>query len=339
MDTAKYSIRNRTISWMVLWVLAIGGSLAFWDLGRLEDPPFTRKDAMVITAYPGATAEEVELELTHPLENIIRQLPDVHTLSSASMPGISQIKVEMDKEMDIRNVDQLWDKLRRKVEDAHPLLPQGASPPRVYDDYGDVFGITLMVMGDNYDYSELKQYVDGLQRELELIDGVGKVAMFGEQQEQMFVEISLRKLAALDLDFHRVVGFLHQQNTVLDAGRVTINGEAMHLRLGGLNPDIDPVIHGRDSGQLVRLSDVASIKRGYSDIPQNLIRMNGRPAITLGISFAEGVNVVEVGDRIEARLSELETFRPAGIVLQSLYNQPQEVKSSVDGFLLSLLKC
>ncbi len=336
MNIADYSIRNRTVSWMVLILLAVGGVLAFLDLGRLEDPPFTRKDAMIVTAYPGATAEEVELELTYTLENAIRQLPEVYTIRSTSKPGLSQILVELNKEMPGEQVDQSWDRLRRKVKDTEPLLPAGTTPPRVYDDYGDVYGITLLVTGKNYEFSELKQYVDGLKRELELVKGVGKVTLFGEQEEQIFVEISLKKLAALDLDFHRVVGFLHQQNSVLDAGRVTVNGEMMHLRLGGLEMEIDPVIHGRDSGQLIHLSDVATIHRGYREVPSQLIRVNSEPAIALGISFGKGVNVVEVGERIDRRLAELEQFRPAGLVIQALYDQPQEVRKSVDGFLLNL---
>lgn len=336
MNVAEYSIQHRTVSWMVLVLLLVGGALSFLDLGRLEDPPFIRKDAMIIAAYPGATAEEVELELTHPLENAIRQLAEVHTIRSLSKPGLSQIVVEMDKEMKPHKVEQLWDKLRRKIADVESQLPQGTSVPRVYDDYGDVYGITLMVTGDNYEFAELKQYVEDLQRELELVRGVGKVSLFGEQQEQIFVEISLKKLAALDLDFHRVIGFLNQQNSVLDAGRVTVNGEMMYLRLGGLDMEIDPVIHGRDSGQLIRLSDVATIRRGYQEIPQHLIRMNGKPAIALGISFADEVNVVEVGQRIDDRLAQQEQFRPAGISVESLYNQPNEVKKSVKGFLLNL---
>jgi multidrug efflux pump subunit AcrB len=133
-----------------------------------------------------------------------------------------------------------------------------------------------------------------------------------------------------------VVGFLNQQNSVLDAGRVTVNGEMMYLRLGGLDMEIDPVIHGRDSGQLIRLSDVATIRRGYQEIPQHLIRMNGKPAIALGISFADKVNVVEVGQLIDDRLAQQEQFRPAGISVENLYNQPNEVKKSVKGFLLNL---
>lgn len=336
MDIAEYSIRHRTVSWMVLVLLAVGGVMSFLDLGRLEDPPFLPKDALIITAYPGATAEEVELELTYPLENAIRQLAEVHTIRSTSRPGLSQILVEMDKEMKPEKVDQVWDKLRRKVSDAKPLLPQGSAVPHVYNDYGDVYGITLMVTGDSYESSELKQYVDSVQRELELVKGVGKVTLFGEQQEEIFVEISLKKLAALDLDFHRVVGFLNQQNLVLDAGRATVNGQVMQLRLGGLEMEIDPVIHGRDSGQLIRLSDVATIHRGYEEIPSHLLRMNSKPAIALGISFGDKVNVVEVGRRIDERLAQLEQFRPAGITIDSLYNQPNEVKKSVDGFLVNL---
>lgn len=336
MDIAKYAIRHRTVSWMVLVLLLVGGALSFLDLGRLEDPPFVRKDAMIVTAYPGATAEEVELELTHPLENAIRQLAEVHTIRSSSKPGLSQIVVEMDKEMKPQNIEQVWDKLRRKIADVEPQLPQGTTVPRVYDDYGDVYGITLMVTGDNYEFSELKQYVEGLQRELELVEGVGKVTLFGEQQEQIFVEISLKRLAALDLDMHQVIGFLNQQNSVLDAGRVTVNGEMMFLRLGGLDLDIDPVIHGRDSGQLIRLSDVATISRGYQEIPSHLMRMNSKPAIALGISFADKVNVVEVGQLIDERLAQQQQFRPAGIAVENLYNQPHEVKKSINGFLFNL---
>jgi len=336
MNIAEYSVNHRTVSWMVFILLVVGGARAFLDLGRLEDPPFIRKDAMIITAYPGATAEEVEMELTHPLETAIRQLAEVHTIRSTSRPGLSQILVEMDKEMHESKIQQVWDKLRRKVADVTPNLPQGSTVPRVRDDYSDVYGITLMITGDNYDFSELKQYVDGLQRELELIKGIGKVTLFGEQQEQIFVEISLKKLAALDLDLHRVIGFLNQQNSVLDAGRVTVNGEAMYLRLGGLDMEIDPVIHGRDSGQLIRLSDVATIQRGYQEIPSHLMRMNGKPALALGLSFARDVNVVEVGQHIDERLAQLKKFRPAGIVVENLYNQPHEVSKAVDGFLVNL---
>ncbi|GAA5315343.1 MAG: multidrug efflux RND transporter permease subunit VmeV [Candidatus Pelagadaptatus aseana] len=337
MGAAEYFVKNRTISWMVLIFLTVGGVMSFLDLGRLEDPPFKVKDALIVTAYPGATAEEVEQELTHQLEQVIRQIPEVDTITSSSKSGLSQIKVAMDETTALDDVDQLWDRLRRKVSDVQPQLPQGAHPSVVYDDYGDVYGVTLMVTGDNYSYSELKRYVEEIQRDLELVEGVGRVALFGQQQEQIFVEISLKKLAALNLDMHRVVGFLNQQNAVLDSGRATIDGQVLHIRLGGLDAQSDPVIHGRDSGNLIRLSDVATIHRGFQEVPSHLIRMNSQHAIALAISFADGVNVVEVGDRLSLRLQQLEQKKPAGISLQALYDQPEEVKSAINGFLISLL--
>ncbi|MBY5920133.1 efflux RND transporter permease subunit [Ferrimonas balearica] len=336
MNIAQYAIKHRVISWMFLVILAVGGVLAFQDLGRLEDPAFTIKDAMVITQYPGATAMEVEEELTYPLEKAIRQLPYVDKINSTSTPGMSQIMVSMKMDYGADELPQIWDELRRKVADEQPMLPPGAYPPKVIDDFGDVFGVLLMVTGDNYSYSELKSYVDYLRRELELVDGVGKVSLAGEQQEQIHIEISLKKLAALNLDVNTVVGLLHQQNAVLDAGKITIDGESLYLRPGGFNSSVDPIIHGRDTGQLVRLTDVATLHRGFQEIPTNLVQYNGQSAISLGISFATGVNVVEVGQRLDARLAELEAAQPAGIQLHTLYDQPKEVDQSVDGFIISL---
>ncbi|MBY6093131.1 efflux RND transporter permease subunit [Ferrimonas balearica] len=336
MNIAQYAIKHRVISWMFLIILAIGGVLAFQDLGRLEDPAFTIKDAMVITQYPGATAMEVEEELTYPLEKAIRQLPYVDKINSTSTPGMSQIMVSMKMDYGANELPQIWDELRRKVADEQPMLPPGAYPPKVMDDFGDVFGILLMVTGDNYSYSELKEYVDYMRRELELVDGVGKVALAGDQQEQIHIEISLKKLAALNLDVNTVVGLLNQQNAVLDAGKITIDGESLYLRPGGFDSSVDPIIHGRDTGQLVRLTDVATIHRGFQEIPTNLVQYNGDSAISLGISFATGVNVVEVGQRIDAVLAELESAKPAGIHLHTLYDQPKEVDQSVNGFIISL---
>ncbi|MBY5980815.1 efflux RND transporter permease subunit [Ferrimonas balearica] len=336
MNIAQYAIKHRVISWMFLIILAIGGVLAFQDLGRLEDPAFTIKDAMVITQYPGATAMEVEEELTYPLEKAIRQLPYVDKINSTSTPGMSQIMVSMKMDYGADELPQIWDELRRKVADEQPMLPPGAYPPKVMDDFGDVFGILLMVTGDNYSYSELKEYVDYMRRELELVDGVGKVALAGDQQEQIHIEISLKKLAALNLDVNTVVGLLNQQNAVLDAGKITIDGESLYLRPGGFDSSVDPIIHGRDTGQLVRLTDVATIHRGFQEIPTNLVQYNGDSAISLGISFATGVNVVEVGQRIDAVLAELESAKPAGIHLHTLYDQPKEVDQSVNGFIISL---
>ncbi|WP_264875293.1 efflux RND transporter permease subunit [Vibrio agarivorans] len=340
MNIAEYSIKNRVISWVFLVILAIGGVMSFNDLGRLEDPAFTIKDAMVISTYPGATAQEVEEELTYPLEKEIRRLPYVDKITSTSSNGMSQIMVSMDMSYGPDELPQIWDEMRRKINDLQPTLPNGVASVQIIDDFGDVFGMMLMVTGDGYDYVELKRYVDYLRRELELVDGVGKVAIAGDQQEQLFVEMSLERLAAVNLDMNTVVGLLNQQSSVQSAGKVMINGQSLIIRPSGSMSSVEElenlIIHGRDTGQLIRLKDVADISRGIQEIPSNIISFNGKPAINVGISFSNGVNVVKVGEALEQELALLDSIKPAGIELNYLYNQAAEVDKSVQGFVVSL---
>ncbi|MGL6313742.1 efflux RND transporter permease subunit [Vibrio sp. WXL103] len=340
MNIAEYSIKNRVISWVFLVILAIGGVSSFSQLGRLEDPAFTLKDAMVIASYPGATAQEVEEELTYPLEKEIRRLPYVDKISSTSSNGITQIMVSMGMEYGPDELPQIWDEMRRKINDIQPTLPSGVAGVNIIDDFGDVFGIMLMVTGDGYDYVELKRYVDYLRREIELVDGVGKVSIAGDQQEQLFVEISLERLAAVNLDMNTVIGLLNQQSGVNSAGKVMINGQSLTIRPSGNLSSVEElenlIIHGRDTGQLIRLKDVADVSRGVQEIPTNVIAFNGKPAINVGISFSDGVNVVKVGQVLEQELAMLENIKPAGIELHYLYNQSAEVDESVKSFIVSL---
>ncbi|OAJ94231.1 efflux RND transporter permease subunit [Vibrio bivalvicida] len=340
MSIAEYSIKNKVISWLFLIILAIGGYTSFVDLGRLEDPAFTIKDAMIISTYPGATSQEVEEELTYPLEKEIRKLPYIDKVTSTSSNGMSQITVSMEMEYGPDELPQIWDEMRRKINDLRPNLPSGVNSVQIIDDFGDVYGIMIMLTGEGYDFIELKRYADYLSRELELVDGVGKVAIAGDQQEQLFVEISLERLAALNLDMNTVVGLLNQQNSVQSAGEVMVNGQTLTIRPSGTmssEQELEElIIHGRDTGNLIRLKDVAAISRGIQDKPSNVVTFNGKPAINLAISFGAGVNVVEVGKALDAELAALENIRPAGVEVNYFYNQPAEVSKSVNDFLVSL---
>lgn len=340
MSIAEYSIKNKVISWLFLIILAIGGYTSFMDLGRLEDPAFTIKDAMIISTYPGATSQEVEEELTYPLEKEIRKLPYIDKITSTSSNGMSQIMVSMEMEYGPDELPQIWDEMRRKINDLRPNLPSGVNSVQIIDDFGDVYGIMIMLRGDGYDYIELKRYADYLSRELELVDGVGKVAIAGDQQEQLFVEVSLERLAALNLDMNTVVGLLSQQNSVQSAGEVMVNGQTLTIRPNGTmssEQELEElIIHGRDTGNLIRLKDVATISRGIQEKPSNVVTFNGKPAINLAISFGAGVNVVEVGKALETELEALENIRPAGVEINYFYNQSAEVEKSVDDFIVSL---
>ncbi|WP_025527004.1 multidrug efflux RND transporter permease subunit VmeV, partial [Vibrio parahaemolyticus] len=328
------------ISWLFIVILAIGGVTSFLELGRLEDPAFTIKDAMIVATYPGATSKEVEEELTYPLEKEIRKLPYIDRITSTSSNGMSQIMVSMKMDYGPDELPQIWDEMRRKINDLQPTLPQGGQSLQIIDDFGDVYGVMLMLTGDDYDYVELKRYADHLRREIELVDGVGKVDIAGDQQEMLFVEISLDRLASLNLDMNVVSGLLNQQNNVVSAGEVMVNGESLVIRPSGTLNTVQAlenlIIHGRDTGNLIRLKDVATITRSIQEKPGNMILFNGKKAINIGISFASGVNVVEVGERLNAELSSLESIKPAGLDMSYFYNQAQEVDDSVKAFVISL---
>ncbi|MGR5209908.1 efflux RND transporter permease subunit VmeI [Vibrio rotiferianus] len=337
---AAYFIRNRVISWMVSLIFLIGGIAAFFGLGRLEDPAFTIKDAMVVTSYPGATPQQVEEEVTYPLEKAIQQLTYVDEVNSISSRGLSQITVTMKNNYGPDDLPQIWDELRRKVNDLKGSLPPGVNDPSVIDDFGDVYGILLAVTGDGYSYKELLDYVDYLRRELELVDGVSKVSVSGQQQEQVFIEISMKKLSSLGLSPNTVFNLLSTQNVVSDAGAIRIGNEYIRIQPTGEFQSVDELgdLLLTESGAqgIIFLKDVADIKRGYVDVPTNIINFNGSLALNVGVSFAQGVNVVEVGKSFDRRLAELKYQQPVGVEISEIYSQPKEVDKSVSGFVISL---
>lgn len=337
---AAYFIRNRVISWMVSLIFLIGGTAAFFNLGRLEDPAFTIKDAMVVTSYPGATPQQVEEEVTYPLEKAIQQLTYVDEVNSISSRGLSQITVTMKNKYGPDDLPQIWDDLRRKVNDLNGSFPPGVNMPQVIDDFGDVYGILLAVTGDGYSYKELLDYVDYLRRELELIDGVSKVSVSGQQQQQVFIEISMKRISALGISPQTVFNLLSTQNVVSDAGAIRIGSEYIRIHPTGEFDDVDKlgdlILNEGGSKGLIYLRDVAEVKRGYVEVPSNIINFNGKLALNVGVSFAQGVNVVEVGERFDRRLAELKYQQPVGIDISAIYSQPQEVDKSVSGFVVSL---
>ncbi|HHG3503691.1 MFS transporter [Vibrio parahaemolyticus] len=337
---AAYFIRNRVISWMVSLIFLIGGIAAFFGLGRLEDPAFTIKDAMVVTSYPGATPQQVEEEVTYPLEKAIQQLTYVDEVNSISNRGLSQITVTMKNNYGPDDLPQIWDELRRKVNDLKVTLPPGVNEPQVIDDFGDVYGILLAVTGDGYSYKELLDYVDYLRRELELVDGVSKVSVSGQQQEQVFIEVSMKKLSSIGLSPNTVFNLLSTQNIVSDAGAIRIGDEYIRIQPTGEFQSVDELgdllITESGAQGLIFLKDVAEIKRGYVEVPSNIINFNGSLALNVGVSFAQGVNVVEVGKAFDRRLAELKYQQPVGVEISEIYSQPREVDKSVSGFVISL---
>ena len=341
MNIAGYFVKNTVISWMFTLILLVGGLMAFTGLGQLEDPPFTIKDAVVVTLYPGATSTEVEEEVTYLVEKAIQELPYIDKIRSLSTSGMSQITVTMKNNYGPNELPQIWDELRRKVNDMSSSLPPGARAPMVNDDFGDVYGIMLMVSGEDYSYRDISDYVDYVKRELELIPGVGKVSLAGKQQEQVFVEMSLNKAASSNIDPQLVTNLLNSQNLVSDAGNIQVAGDNLKIRTSGGFRSVQEleelIIPGTTGDKLIYLKDIATVSRGFQNIPTNLLSFNQNRAINLGISFSSGVNVVEVGQFVDTKLASIENARPAGMKIETMYNQPNEVDASVSSFVWNLI--
>lgn len=340
MDIARYFIKYRTSSWLFAAILLFGGIVSYLGLGRLEDPQFTLKQALIITQYPGASPTQVEEEVTYPLENAIQQLPYVNHVTSVSTAGLSQLMVEMKDTYRAKELKQIWDELRHKVNDLQPQLPPGVQVPQVKDDFGDVYGILYAVTGAGYSDDELRDYVDFLRRELVLVPSVGKVAVSGVQQEQVIVEISRPRLTALGIAPQTLSALLQSQNMVANAGSIKVGPDRLRIYPTGEFESVKElenlIISSPDSKELIYLGDVARVYRENAEVPAQLIRFAGQNALTLGVSFSAGVNVVDAGAQIKQRLAQLEYNRPVGITLHTIYNQPDEVANSVTGFIVNL---
>ncbi|WDD96690.1 efflux RND transporter permease subunit [Thalassomonas actiniarum] len=342
MSVAEYFIKNKVISWMFTLILLLGGTFSYLGLGQLEDPEFTIKDALVITSYPGATPLQVEEEVSYLIEKQILTLPYVDEIKSINSRGLSQITVTMKNQYGAEELPQIWDELRRKVNDLSPQLPPGVGTPRVIDDFGDVYGIMWAVTGEGFAYNDLKDYVDFLKRDIELVDGVSKVSIAGEQQEVVYIEVSANKMASLGISPDTIYSLLTSQNTVQAAGAIHGGTEYIYVHPTGEYSSVkaleDLLITSSGSNKLIYLKDVATVSKGYKEVPDNLINFDGKQAINVAISFASGVNVVKVGEAIDKRLAQLEQFRPAGINIGVIYDQPKEVDKSVGAFVLNLVE-
>jgi multidrug efflux pump subunit AcrB len=340
MNVGEYSVNNRVVSWLLVIILVGGGIYGFESMGKLEDPAFTIKNAKVITLYPGATAEQVQEEVTYHIEEAIQLMGQVDEIDmTISRPGMSDIKIQFKNTYRAKDFPDIYDELRRKLKDMEHKLPPGALPPQVIDDFGDVYGIYLALTGDGYTYRDLKDVADELKKQLVLVDGVRKVTIGGTQNEVAYLEVSRATAGELGISLEQVASVLEKQNVVVDAGRVRVGDEYLRIEPTGEHTSVKEMgelLITSDQQRLIYLKDIATITRAYKEVPNKLIYLDGQPALTLGISMLEGVNVVAVGERIDQRFSGLVESIPVGMQLKPIYNQPKEVDNSVRGFLVSL---
>jgi len=309
-------------------------------MSRLEDPEFTIKKALVVTPYPGASPSEVEDEVTDEVETAIQQLGQLDEMESKSERGMSTITVEIKDRYDADTLPQVWDELRRKVNDVQRRLPPGAGPSIVLDDYGQVFGVYLVLYGDEFSAAELKEQADKLKRELLLVDDVARIEIQGERREAIYIEPIRERLAHLGISPSEIVAKLQQRNLVTDTGRVKIGSEFVAIDPTG---EINTVKEFETltfsyKGKQFYLRDIAHIRRGYVDPVSNMIRYDGKNAIALGISTVHGGNVVTMGEALDKRLAELKKDLPLGMQIGVISHQATSVNHAIHNFMISLLE-
>ncbi len=342
MNLGRLCIENKVLGWLIIVVFTVAGAIAFGLLGRYEDPEFTIKDAKVITPYKGASPHEVEQEVTDRLESAIQQLGQVKYITSVSTAGKSEITVTIKDKYDKTTLPQVWDELRRKVNDAQSQLPPGAGPSIVNDDYGDVYGIFLALTGDGYSYAELKEIAKNLRKELLIVPNVAKVTIGGALEEQIFIELSQSKLAQFGVSPDTISNLLKTQNQVIPSGNVTIGTDRIRIQptgeFGSLEAIGDLLIPNTKGNSTIYLKDIGTITRGYQEIPTQLIHYNGEPALTLAVSLVPGGNIVKLGEAIENKISKLKGTIPVGVNINYIYNQPILVNASVANFIINLIE-
>ncbi len=341
MNPAAFCLQRRTLTLVLTAVMLVAGVQSYQGMSRLEDPEFTIKDALVVTPYAGASALEVENEVTDELELAVQQLGQLDDIESRSERGLSTLTVSIENRYDKETLPQVWDELRRKVGDAQRRLPPGAGPSLVIDDYGDVYGVFFAVYGDEYSYAELKQFVDLVRRELALVEDVAKVETFGERSEAIYVEFRRDRVAQLGIPEQVIVDALRQRNLVSDAGRVRVGREFVAIEpTGGADSieDLEAILIRGGADEQIRLRDVAEIRRGYVEPSDHLIRYDGQQAIGIGISTISGGNVVRMGEAVERRMRELQSQIPLGVHFGIVSVQSRAVTEAIAGFTTSLLQ-
>ena len=342
MNLAEFSIKRRTTTLVLIAVALVGGIVSFNSLGRLEDPEFTIKEAVVMTQYPGASPREVEEEVTERIEEAIQAMGQLKEVRSLSRPGLSIVYAEMQEQFDKATLPQVWDELRRKVGDVQSQLPPGVLPSVVNDDFGDTYGVFLGLTGEGYTYAELWDIAKFLKRELLLVTDVSKVAFWGQRPEAVYVEMSRTQMSQMGISPQDVFQTLGMQNQVANSGSVHVGGEFIRVQPTGLFTSVEDLsnllIRGRGSENLIYLRDVATIRRGYQDPPTQIMTIDGKPAIGIGISTRLGGNAVVMGEGVEKRLRELNAQIPAGMRLGVVSYQSEDVTRAINGFVVNLLE-
>jgi len=337
-NLSAWSLTHQQMVLYLIIVLMAAGVISYLNLGRAEDPDFTFKVMVVRTLWPGATAQEVERELTERIEKKLQETPWVDVLRSASKPGESLVFVVLKDYTPKPEVPEAWRQVRKKLDDIRHTLPSGVQGPYPNDEFGDVQINIFALTGDGFDLSALRRYADRIALDLKRVPDVRRVELIGVQDEKVYVDVSPNRLASLGITPQQVAEALQKQNAVNPAGFVETDSDRIRLRVSG---GFDSVTRVRNTdllvnGQHFRLGDIAKVNRGLADPPGPRMHVGGQPAIGIGVIMDKGGNVIDLGENLKQAMKAISAQLPAGVEVHVVANQPEVVKGSITLFERSL---
>ena len=340
MTLTRLAVENNRVTWVVLAVIILAGLQAFMNMPRAYDPGFIIRTAQVVTYFPGAAAERVEALVSSPIEEVVKELPELDFVQSESRSGVSIVSVNIRESYSAMR--PIWDNLRRKIDSVADELPAGVSTPQVNDDFGDVYGIVVGLTGEGFTFSELDTISDEAKAVFLQLRDTAKVEILGVQEERVFVEYNNARLADLGLSPGLLTQILEERNIVVSGGSFKLGDERISLEPSGNFESIEEIgetlLRLPETNQLFQLRDVATLSRSYVDPPEELVSINGAPGIAIAIAMREGGNNIELGRAVKNAIADFYDTYPIGIEFKLVNFSPQEVEDKVKGFVANLMQ-
>ena len=339
-NLSAWALTHQTLVLFMILASAAAGLFAYFSLGRAEDPSYTWKAMTIRTAWPGATADEVERLVTDPIEKKLEEMPYYDFTRSYSKPGESVVILTLKDFTPAEQVQDLWYQARKKIGDVRDTLPAGIVGPFFNDEFGDVYSFIQAFMGEDYSPAQMKKIVEEVRARLLKVEGVEKIDLFGVQEEKIYVELSSRRLASYGVSGEQVIQAIRRNNTVLPSGSVDAGAARVFVRVEADFASVDAIraIPIESAGRLMTVGDVAEVRRGYVDPKVETMRFRGRGAIGLGIVIAKGRNVLTLGTALDAAMEQIKVNLPAGVEVGIVANQAEVVDTSIDQFVRSLVE-
>lgn len=335
-NLSEWALNHKQFIYYFIFIIFIGGVFSYQSLGRMEDPDYTIRQMIVSVAWPGASAREMEEQVTDKLEKKLQETPGLDYLKSYSTPGQSIIYVALkEDEVHESQIRPIWLEVRNIVGDIRGTLPQGVVGPFFNDRFDDVFGCVYALTGDGFTYEEMRERAEKIRRTLLNIQKIKKVVLLGVQPEKITIAVENSKLARLGIDPALIVRSVEAQNAMTPSGMMETSSDKIFLRLTGMYGNLQDLqsLPIRAGGRTFRLGDIAGIKRGYADPPEPKMFYNGRPAIGLAVSMEKGGNILTLGENLEQALQRIKKDLPLGLALSTVSNQPQVVKAAINEFI------